>query len=437
MNRQYFLNFRNKHNKLLIGLDYCVFVLLGVFIFFRPIPHTTTLINISFYLAIGIALFLFFVNPDAFTFKTPITYPLLVFFVWSLLSIFWAIDVKNTINDLRGHLLNHILFYFLVINFFPSRKRLDFLAWIIVLSSVFFSLLGMIYYYIVMDNPVTVIRFGFLMSDSKNISTELPVNFIGTLTVTAIFLCLCLFSQTSSPYHRMAIVLCALPSVGAMLLTQSRGTLAAFILAAIALLMMSKKRLVPMAVLVAIIMLIAVSPARERLETKSLMERLKMNHVAYEVLKDYPIKGIGFGMMTFHASIDKAAYISKIPERFRPEEMVGPHNWLLDIAVRIGLVGLGLFLIILFVFVKMCWQNLRNSRDEGIRRLTVYAAVAFVAYFFMGLLEPLFLFKASAMMFYIFLGMISVLARLNHGLKVNGFGRTRVSRLANKNDYFN
>ncbi|MDA8137052.1 MAG: O-antigen ligase family protein [Desulfobacteraceae bacterium] len=413
MNRQYLEEFRIRHGKLLIALNSYVFILIGMFIFFRPIPHTTTLINISFYLAIAFALLLFYVSPDDYTLKTPLTYPLMIFFLWALLSISWAIDVRNTINDVRGHLLNHIIFYFLVVNFFPNKKRLDSLVWIIILSAACFSLLGLIYYYFIMDNPVKAVRFGWLMSNSKNVSTELPVNFIGTLNIPAIFFCLYLFVQSSAFYVRIALVLCALPTIIGMILTQSRGTLAAFVLAAVALLVISRKKLIPLCALLTVIIVFLLSPARERLETSSLSERLKMNYVACEVLKDYPLKGIGFGMMTFNNSINKEAYINKIPPKYRPQELITPHNLLLDIAVRIGLVGLSIFFVILYVFIKMCWQTLRYSIDKDIKCLTMYVAVVFVAYFFMGLLEPLFLFKASAMMFFIFLGMMSILWRLN------------------------
>ncbi len=414
MNRQSLLEFQKKYEKLFTVLNYCVFVLLCMFIFCKPFPYTTAITNISFYLAIGIALFLMIFSPGAFTFKTPFTYPLIIFFLWCLLSIFWALNVENTIHDVRAHLLNHIIFYFLLINFFNSKKRLDILAWIIVLSAVFFSVSGMVYYYVILDNPIQSYRFGCGMIKGANASTELPTNFIGTLNITAILFCLYFFFQSSSLYRRMAIILCALASFVVIILTQSRATLAAFVIAGGTMLLLRKKTLLPI-FLVAIITLIFVTPFKNRLDTFTIKERFKINYVAYEVLKDYPLKGIGFGMLTFKNSINKdEAYVNKLPQADRPAEIYGPHNWLLDIAVRVGLIGLILFLAILFVFVKMCWKIIRYARDNVIRSWGVYVAIAFWAYFIMGLTEPLFLFRASAMMFYILLGMITILSKLNH-----------------------
>jgi O-antigen ligase len=383
-----------------------------MFIFCKPFPYTTAITNISFYLAIGIAVFLMIFSPGAFTFKTPFTYPLIIFFLWSLLSIFWALNVENTIHDVRAHLLNHIIFYFLLINFFNSRKRLDILAWIIVSSAVFFSVSGMVYYYVILGNPIQSYRLGCGMIKGANASTELPTNFIGTLNITAILFCLYFFFQSSSLYRRIAIILCAVASFVAIILTQSRATLAAFVIAGGTMLLLRKKRFLPI-FLVAIITLIFVTPFKNRLDTFTIKERFKINYVAYEVLKEYPLKGIGFGMLTFKNSINKETYINKLPD-YRPAEIQCAHNWLLDIAVRVGLIGLILFLAILFVFVKRCWKIIRYARDNVIRNWGVYVAIASLAYFVMGLTEPLFLFRASAMMFYILLGMITILSNLNH-----------------------
>jgi len=413
MNRQRLLEFQDKHEKGFTILNYCVFALLGIYIFCLPFPYTTAVTNISFYLAILIALVLFIFNPGTFTFKTPLTYPFIAFFLWSLLSIFWAINVENTINDVRGHLLNYIIFYFLLINFFHSRKRLEALGWVIVLSAATFSVLGMIYYYVIMDNSIQLIRLGGLTKTWKHVSTELPVNMIGTLNITAVFLCLYFFPRVSFLYQRIAIAFCLLASFVAILLTHSRGTLVALVIAASTLLLIKQKKLVPV-FLVAIAILFFSIPFKDKLDSFSLSERLKINYVSYQVWKDYPLKGIGFGMMTFVNSINKEAYVNKLPERYRPWQIHTTHNWLLDIAVRLGVIGLILFLAILIVFIKMCWKTIQQARDADIRLWGIYVAIAFLAYFVMGLFEPLFLFTAPAIMFYILLGMITILLRLNH-----------------------
>lgn len=413
MNKQCLLEFQNKHERFFAILNYCVFVLLGIFIFCIPFPHTTAITNISFYLAILIALFLIIFNPDAFTFKTPLTYPLIIFFLWSLASILWALNVENTINDVRGHLFNYIIFYFLLINFFHSRKRLETLAWIIVLSAAVFSVLGMTYYYVILNNSIQSVRLGGMTDTIGNVSTELPINMIGTLTITAIFFCLYIFFRASFMYQRVASGLCALISFVAIILTQCRGTLTALVVAVGTLLLIRKKKFIPI-LLVVVIIIIFFTPFKARFDSFNLKQRLKIDYVSYQVWKDYPLKGIGFGMMTFVNNINKESYVNKLPERYRPAQICTTHNWLLDIAVRLGIIGLILFLAILFVFGNMCRKIIRQARDADIRLWGVCIVSAFCAYFVMGLFEPLFLFTASAIIFYILLAMITILSRLNH-----------------------
>lgn len=417
MNKQSLLEFQNKHDRFFTILHSCVILLLGIFIFCMPFPYTTAVTNISFYLAILITIILIIFDPTAFIFKTPLTYPLIAFFLWSLLSVLWALNVENTINDVRGHLLNHIVIYFLLINFFNSRKRLEALGWIIVFSAATFSVLGMIYYYIILGNPVQSIRLGGLTAEGVHVSTELPVNMIGTLNITAIFFCLYFFLKAPSLYQRIKISFYALASLAAIILTQCRGTLAALAFAGGTLLLKTKKKLLPL-FLFAIVILIFFTPLKYRLNNISLSERLKINYVAYEVLKDYPLKGIGYGLMTFHTKINKGAYMDKLPKKYKPEQIVGPHNLLLDITVRLGIIGLILFLIILFVFTEMCWKTIRQAENTEIRRWGVCLTIAFLAYFIMGLVEPLFILTAPAMIFYIIMAMITILSRLNYEAQV-------------------
>lgn len=86
---------------------------------------------------------------------------------------------------------------------------------------------------------------------------------------------------------------------------------------------------------------------------------------------------------------------------------------LIDVTVRLGFIGLVLFLWIILTFVRMSWQAIRWPRDPSIRQGAFYVTLAFVSYFIIGIAEPVFLFSASAMPFYILMGMMTILWQLN------------------------
>lgn len=198
----------------------------------------------------------------------------------------------------------------------------------------------------------------------------------------------------------------------AIILTHSRGTLVALVIAVSAFLLIKQRKLLPL-FLVAVAVLFLSTPFKDKLDSSSFGERLKINYVSYQVWKDYPLKGIGFGMMTFVSSINIENYVNNLPERYRPLMIHTTHNWLLDIAVRLGIIGFVLFLAILLVAIRMCWKTIRLARNTEIRLWGSFVAISFLAYFVMGLFEPLFLFTAPAMIFYILLGMITILMHLN------------------------
>jgi len=389
-------------------------VLVSIFLFFLPFPHTTAIRELCFYLAIAISLILIVSKQGSFTFKTPLAYPLMLFFLWSVLSMFWSLNMENSISDVRKHLLNHIILYFLLINAFHSKWRLSVLAWIVVLSATVFSVTGMVYYYIISGASIETVRFGHILN-SVNVSTELPVNFIGTLTVFAVILCFHLYFQERGVYRRVLIMACLIPVGMATLLTQSRGTFLALVISGALLFFGKAKKGAALLLLAMILVIVMVTPLKNRLggNFQNLKERLYINYITCDVIKDHPLRGIGFGMRTFINDIDKESYVRQAPAGQRPAEIYTPHNWLLDITVRLGLVGLLLFFYIFFVFGKMCWEVIRHPQNRYIREWGLSTAVAFVGYFIIGLAEPVFLFRASASVFFIILAIMTILWQLN------------------------
>jgi O-antigen ligase len=393
-------------------IEKSVIVLLVSFIFCIPFPYTTAITNICFYLSLAVVLVLIIFKRIDFTFNTPLTFPLILSLIWAILSIFWSLNRENSLHDVWGHLANHILLFLLLVNFFNSRKRLAILLWTVVISAAAFSLVGMFYYYVVMGDSIHATRFGHFLTNSVNWSTELPVNLVGTITVFAIIVCLHLFYQEFRLYRHVAIIACMIPTLIATILTQCKGTFVALIIAIIIQLFIKAKKILLLFILTIAVILMWF-PSQDKMTANSFKERLKINYFTYEVIKDYPLTGIGFGMQTFVNDIDKNMYMKRLPEKYRPAEVYTPHNLLLDITVRLGLIGLILFLYIIFAFGKICRETMKYARDEDIKSYAECMAISFIAYFIIGVAEPVFLFSSSAIVFYIILAIMTILWRLN------------------------
>lgn len=403
----------NRYRRFFIVLFYGVCALTSVFIFFSPFPHTNSIQNISFYLAVVMAAVLIVLRAFPVVVKTPLTYPFLLFFLWSCLSLVWALNFENTLNDLRAHLLNHLILFFLVINFFNSKNRLNGLALMMVASAVCFSIAGIVFYYVIMDNSMMAMRLGNVLDDGRHVWRELSVDILGTLTIPAMLFCFYLCQRTSRWRYRFLMIISAVIIFIATILTQSRGTLIALIVAGIVFLIIKNRKLLPF-FLLGIILIFAFSPYKNRTDTHAFYQRIKINYAYLQVVKDYPLGGIGFGMRTYQDNLDSKDYVKKVPEKLRPKgTLIGPHTLFLDIMIRIGIIGFLLFLFIIAAFLRMSWQVISKARDHVIQDMGLYVLIAFLSYMIIALAETVFWAAASAMMFYILMAMMTVLWLLN------------------------
>jgi len=142
--------------------------------------------------------------------------------------------------------------------------------------------------------------------------------------------------------------------------------------------------------------------------------RIKMNRLTIEVIKDYPIVGIGFGGEIFGNNnlVDLAKYNRLLPPEYQQDADFGivgsPHNTILDIAVRTGLVGLVLFLSILITSAWMLWRAIRLKQGEYFKSWAI-CLFACLASFMIPALFADAAFGPRVVVFYTILAMITIL----------------------------
>jgi len=385
-------------------LNQSVPLLMGIFIFFAPFPHTTAIKEICFYISVSFVLILFSFKEIDFSFKTPLSIPFAVFAVWAFVGIFFALDVGNSIHDFYAHLLKHLAIYFLLVNFFNSRKRLEILSWIIIISAMVFSIGAMIYFYAILKTPISGrLGTGFL---------EMHVDYIGFVTLFAILLSLHHFPRETNLYRKFILLVCLLGISMATLLTQSRGTLIAAVFAFIVLLPKNKKTLIVFFVL--FLIGVGITPGlKNRMNLRDALNapRIGINLTSWEIIKDYPIMGIGFGMQTYGNKnfLDLDKYNTRIPPKYRRPSVIGsPHNSLADVAVRTGLVGLALYLYILFICALMGWKIIKYGKNDFIRDWGLCIMAAFVGIFIQGIFSDG-TFGPQAIILYTIFAMMTIL----------------------------
>lgn len=385
-------------------------VILGIFIFLIPIPHTTTIKGICYYLSVSLVVVLFSFRKIHFSFRTPLALSGIIFVAWCFFGLFSAVNTANSAHDLYAHLLKYIFLYFILVNFFDSTRKLFLLSWIIICSSTGLFVWSLYYFYVTLGNPLTT-RFGACY-------TEVPTNVIGIIAGISIILGIYNTFQAKGWVRKVFFSSCLLPAFAVIFLTQTRGALLALFLALVVLLSERKKMLVGIMLLAGGVLL--VSPAANRFtinETENV--RSKQALLVWEVVKDYPITGIGFGMQTFGKNLDLHNYNAKLPEKLQKQEiLLDPHNMYTDITVRTGIPGIVLFFGVIFSFFRMLWQLKRHGENESIAPWATAVLASGIPFFIIGFFDPVFSHYPESIQCVIF-AMGTILWRINEDSKLS------------------
>lgn len=358
--------------------------LLGIFLFLNPFPHITTIKELCFYLSGAITVFLVLAKRHCFTFKTPLKVPLILFTIWAFLGLYFALNRENSWHDFCIHWLKYVALYFLLINWFKSKKHLDTLCWIFAISAAVLSLGIIIYFYVILSNILST-RLALGLSQISPNTICIPALF-------AIVLSLHILSVEHRTYRKVLLCICLLSTSAAISLSQSRGALIALIVSAPLVLFKNRKTLASFAFL--FVLMVLFLPIKSRLiESMSFEkfieseERICVWRIFSEVVKDYPVAGVGFGMLTYNDEKFMNHYNQKVPLEYRqatPHR--APHNMLLDTAVRTGVIGLLLFLYLLFSYLRMNLQAIKKERLVN-ERWGFCIMAAFLAIVVQGMFE--------------------------------------------------
>lgn len=324
--------------KLLGFLYYSVIVLMGIFIFFNPFPHTTAIKEICYYLSVLIVFVLLAYKKIELSFKSPFAYPVGFFVFWAFIGIFFALNKENSIHDFYSHLIRYIILYYILINFFNSKKRLVGLSWVIIISSTIFAAGGLFYFFSILGESL----FTRLTSLSQH-----PINVIGAITGSGILFALNQLYAEKHNWKRAVLIFCLFSLSGSIIVGQTRSVLIGIFLAVIIFFLPKKKMMI--AFIGVILVIVVVTPLRGRLFSNNMKgilenERIAMGFLTFEVIKERPIIGVGFGIQTY-VNLDLEKYRERVPAKYIIRIIADPHNILLDITLRTGMVGLAFFSI--------------------------------------------------------------------------------------------
>ncbi|MBN2284126.1 MAG: O-antigen ligase family protein [Deltaproteobacteria bacterium] len=391
-------------------------ILVGGYLFLNPFPHVTALQEICFYLSIALTLVLAGTRSLRFSFESPLTATLVLYVLWSFASVFWARDRMNAFHDFYTHLITYIILYYLLVNVFTGRRRAAILVSVIAVSTATFSLGAIVYFYQVMGNPLQARLYP---------DPQVQPNMIGILvTFGAILSLLASFTAKRVP-ARVICIICFLANLSATALTYSRGALAALSLSLLLFFSTSVRRLllVLLAGALILVLMVTVSPGfKHRLSPESISRdgRVTIILTAWEIIKEHPLRGIGFDMEAFKEQWRE--YNTRLPKKFQIRPYSHTHNFILDITVRTGLIGLALFLALLIICVARLWRLARSGTDLFVRRTALGTLSALAGLLVAGMTGNIMNNHKSAILLYVVFALMTILWKLNESLTAGGEG---------------
>lgn len=234
-------------------------------------------------------------------------------------------------------------------------------------------------------------------------------NILSAFLILSIF---CLFVLWFNNYKKLFIIPSLLITVFALFITFSRTTIVAFIVMSLImfLFMIKKKQAIKLfsifllACIISIAILFPLLKSRFltiSFEEQALDLRFFYNRMAFEMIKQKPLLGIGVGNFVWYSQSHEVFLraANKMVETVYGETEALPdwiyqpiHNIYLLIAVEMGLIGLIVFLILIGKFL--------------IKRLTVFSFL-FIAFLIIGLMDHYFwTIQPGGLMFWLSLGLL-------------------------------
>ena len=402
-------------------LEHGIPVMLGIFIFIIPFPHKTAIQEISFYLSALILLFLITRKQTHFSFTSPFTVPFILFSLWVLFCIPFALDKGNSFHDFYAYLLKYLIIFYLLVNYFKSKRLFLILSWIIVISITIFLIGGIIYFYF-LNGGTLQDRFGLP-------EVWVDINHIGFLAIPAIFIIIVFLTTEKNLYKKLFLFAPLILTILVVILSGTRGALLGLFIST-PFLFMKNKKIVIIAVACSIF-LIMVTPVKNQLYIQALKDRVYQDaeigrlpvwYTHAQFIKDHPVTGIGFGMESYNFDSFMKNNL-KLPHKYqvfgsftRANIPHLPHNTLIDLTVRTGFVGLGLFFYCLYTFFRMGWLLYKNTKDVFIQNWNPCLMACCLSLLIQGMFADLMI-GLQVIYLFIFFAMINILWKIQENNK--------------------
>lgn len=345
--------------------------------------------------------------------KSNIDIPIILYLIIIVISTITSINFTGSLRDLALH-LGGLSFVFVMVNSIKTKNAFNAIVTVLVLSATLVALYGLYQYVVgveidaawldVENNPDVRVRV-YSVFHNPNILAEYLIMII-PLSVG-------LFWYTKKISKKIIFLGTTLIMVLAMLMTLSRGSWVGFAFSALVFILLLERRLLLSVVPISLgaVYFLPQSILNRIMSIgnfadSSIAYRFTMWDITMDIIRDYPIAGVGFGHLPFKQVFE--TYIRTMP-------IYHSHNTYLQTAVEMGIPGLLVFLFLLFVVFKYGILKLVKCDDRYIRILSASALSSLGGVLVHGMAENVLYLPRIIFTFWIIVGLILTLDRIRGG----------------------
>ena len=290
---------------------------------------------------------------------TPAGLPILLFFAWSVITIFTAVDPFYSFKEVKNEILTQIFFFFLIVSNFEWGRIKRLLNYLFA-SAFILSLIGIAeFFYKEGAMFAPIVRVGSLTSDYIYFSTYLA------LTVPAILAAF--MASSGSRIRKWSFIVLFLCALTALYFTFTRAAwLAVFVQFFIYFFVVNRRVfyvLFGLFIFAGAIIFISLPhyPALKQTvsalsRTHDIPRRIEQWSFDVKAVREHPWVGIGYGRESL-----KKAYPS---HNLVDNEWWHAFNIFLGMAMGVGLPGFLLFLWIISILVREIWRRYSTQSSE-------------------------------------------------------------------------
>lgn len=336
--------------------------------------------------------------------------PIVVFILAIVVATVTSLDPMGSFRDLAIH-LSALGLLFITVNSINNKNELNVILSAFVFTATLVALYGVYQYFVGVElDPAWVDEANNPDITTRVFSVFGNPNILAEYLIMAIPVSVALFWGSRRLIKKLIFLLTSMILAGTLVLTLSRGGWLGFAFGIFVFILLVEKRLFLLCIPVGVLSLFVLpqSIINRILTIGSLTDssnayRIKIWQITTDIIRDHWIAGVGFGYIPFKKTYE--TYIRTMP-------IFHAHNTYLEIAAELGIVGILLFIILIFVIYKYAIINSIKSKDKYIKIITAGLLAGVASLLFHGLVEHVLYLPRIIITFWTMIGFILVNMKL-------------------------